>query len=227
MTQPAQIPDPRITWPAEHAPASAMVFAQNIIDVAASPEMIWSQLVDCMAWPQWYKHCSDVSMLGGESRLNVKSRFRFISMHKRRLIDGCLPPLVRLRLKTPLCRVREEILIRNSSPVLKVRHLLLESHVFAPLLPWTSPPWATDCLTMTSCNLESRGTVFKGNSKGKEWCNRLTRGWRLPGLEQIWSASAYSSSTLIRGNFASSGLGSSWRISHFAFWSPCWASPES
>ena len=54
-----------------------MVFAQNIVDVAASPETVWSQLVDCVAWPQWYKHCSDVAMLRGGSRLNPESKFRF------------------------------------------------------------------------------------------------------------------------------------------------------
>ena len=77
MTKAAQTPDPRITWPAEHAPASAMVFAQNIVDVAATPEMVWSQLVDCVAWPQWYKHCSDVSVLRGPPRLSADSKFRF------------------------------------------------------------------------------------------------------------------------------------------------------
>jgi len=77
LTKPTQTPDPRITWPAEHAPASAMVFAQNIVDIAASPETVWSQIVDCVAWPQWYKHCSDVSMLRGGSRLNSESKFRF------------------------------------------------------------------------------------------------------------------------------------------------------
>ena len=73
------MPDSRITWPAEHAPASAMVFAQNTGDIEgrASPETVWSQLVDCVAWPQWYKHCSDVSTLRGGSRLNPESKFRF------------------------------------------------------------------------------------------------------------------------------------------------------
>ena len=37
VTKLAQTPDPRITWPTEQAPASAMVFAQNVIDVAATP----------------------------------------------------------------------------------------------------------------------------------------------------------------------------------------------
>jgi hypothetical protein len=49
-----------------------MVFAQNIVDIATSPETVWSQLVDCVAWPQWYKHCSDVSVLREGSRLKVR-----------------------------------------------------------------------------------------------------------------------------------------------------------
>ena len=77
MTKLSQTPDPRITWPTEHAPASAMVFAQNVVDVAATPETVWSQLVDCVAWPQWYKHCSDVSILRGGSLLSANSKFRF------------------------------------------------------------------------------------------------------------------------------------------------------
>jgi hypothetical protein len=55
MTKISQTPDARITWPAEHAPASAMVFAQNVVDIVATPQAVWSQLIDCVAWPQWYK----------------------------------------------------------------------------------------------------------------------------------------------------------------------------
>ena len=72
-----QIPDPRIPWPAEHAPEVARVFAQNIVDIAGSPEAVWSQLIDCVAWPQWYKHCSDVSVLRGGPCLGADSQFRF------------------------------------------------------------------------------------------------------------------------------------------------------
>ncbi|MGO9434404.1 MAG: SRPBCC domain-containing protein [Terracidiphilus sp.] len=72
-----RIPDSHIPWPAEHAPATARVFAQNIVDVAASPQAVWSQLIDCVAWPQWYKHCSDVSILRGGRCLSSDSKFRF------------------------------------------------------------------------------------------------------------------------------------------------------
>ena len=72
-----QIPEPRIEWPAKHVPSSAMVFAQNIVDIAATPEAVFSQLVDCLTWPSWYKHCSEVSILRGGSRLSSGSKFRF------------------------------------------------------------------------------------------------------------------------------------------------------
>jgi hypothetical protein len=54
-----------------------MVFAQNVVDIAAAPETVWSQLVDCVAWPQWYEDCSDVSILGGGSLISANSKFRF------------------------------------------------------------------------------------------------------------------------------------------------------
>ena len=77
MTQTAQIPDSRIIWPPEHSPASSLVFAQNTIEIAATPDTIWTLLIDCIDWPLWYKHCSDVSVLRGGPLLSAKSKFRF------------------------------------------------------------------------------------------------------------------------------------------------------
>ena len=48
MRQRVQAADSRIIWPPEHSPASSMVFAQNTIEIAASPERVWSQLIDCV-----------------------------------------------------------------------------------------------------------------------------------------------------------------------------------
>ena len=73
----AQIPDTRITWPPQHAPASSRVFAQNTIDIAAPPDIVWSLLIDCVAWPAWYKHCTDVSVLAGGPQLSAGGQFRF------------------------------------------------------------------------------------------------------------------------------------------------------
>ncbi len=68
MTQSVQIPDSRIIWPPECAPASSMVFAQNTIEIAATPETVWSLLIDCVKWPSWYEHCADVSVLARVAR---------------------------------------------------------------------------------------------------------------------------------------------------------------
>ena len=77
MLDSSQSPDPEIPWPPNHPPASAIVFAHNSVDVRASPQRVWSVLIDCTAWPRWYKNCSDVSILEGGSQLEAGSRFRF------------------------------------------------------------------------------------------------------------------------------------------------------
>ena len=70
-------PDERIIWPPGHSPASAVVFAHNSVEIRASPEKVWSLLIDCLAWPRWYKHCSDVSLIKGGPVLQAGAVFRF------------------------------------------------------------------------------------------------------------------------------------------------------
>ncbi len=77
MPEHPQLPDGRIAWPREHEPSSALVFAQNTIDVAASAQTAWSLLINCVRWPRWYKHCTDVSILRGGPSLSAGSQFRF------------------------------------------------------------------------------------------------------------------------------------------------------
>jgi hypothetical protein len=77
MTRHAQIPDSRITWPPGHSPSSSIVLAQNTIEIAATPEKVWAPLIDCVSWPFWYKHCTDVSVLRGGPVLSAKGKFRF------------------------------------------------------------------------------------------------------------------------------------------------------
>ncbi len=77
MLNTAQTRDPEIPWPPTHSPASAVVFAHNEVEIAASPQKVWSLLIDCVAWPGWYKKCSDVSMLKGGPMLGAGSKFRF------------------------------------------------------------------------------------------------------------------------------------------------------
>ena len=71
------VAEPRITWPSAHSPSSAVVFAQNTIEIKAPAKKVWSLLIDCVQWPSWYKHCSDVSVLSGGPVLSTNSKFRF------------------------------------------------------------------------------------------------------------------------------------------------------
>lgn len=75
-----QVPDERINWPENHSPKSAVVFAHNSIEIAASPEKVWSLLIDCVRWPIWYKHCTNVTILQGGPLLGPASQFRFKTM---------------------------------------------------------------------------------------------------------------------------------------------------
>ena len=77
MLDGAQSPDPDIVWPRNHSPASAAVFAHNNVEIDAPSQKVWALLIDCVAWPRWYKRCSDVSILKGGPRLEAGSRFRF------------------------------------------------------------------------------------------------------------------------------------------------------
>ena len=72
-----QTPEPRIAWPPGHSPASAAIFAHNFVEIAASEQKVWALLIDCVQWPRWYKHCSDVSVLRGGPLLSVNGMFRF------------------------------------------------------------------------------------------------------------------------------------------------------
>lgn len=88
-----QIPCASIVWPVGNTPAASRVFAQNVIDVMAPPEVVWSLLIDCVQWPQWYRHCSEVSILRGGPLLGADSKFRFktLNLHFEPEVTACVP----------------------------------------------------------------------------------------------------------------------------------------
>jgi len=81
MTAIKQVPDAAMIWPSGNSPAESGVFAQNVIEVRAKPETVWSLLVDCAKWPRWYRHCADVSILRDGSTLREHSKFRFKTLN--------------------------------------------------------------------------------------------------------------------------------------------------
>ena len=64
-----------IKWPAGMAPSRSPIHFTNELEVAASPETIWSLLVDPKAWPGFYPGVKHVQLLGGHEPLRLGTRF--------------------------------------------------------------------------------------------------------------------------------------------------------
>jgi uncharacterized protein YndB with AHSA1/START domain len=64
-----------IKWPEEMAPSRSPIHFTNEREVAASPETIWSLLVDLKAWPSFYPKIEYVRLLGGGESLQLGTRF--------------------------------------------------------------------------------------------------------------------------------------------------------
>jgi hypothetical protein len=64
-----------IKWPADMAPSRSPIHFTNELEVAASPETIWSLLVDPKAWPSFYPGVDHVQLLGGHQSLRLGTQF--------------------------------------------------------------------------------------------------------------------------------------------------------
>lgn len=64
-----------IKWPAEMTPSRSPIHFTNELEVAASPETIWSLLVDPAAWPSFYPGVEHVQLLDGRTSLRLGTRF--------------------------------------------------------------------------------------------------------------------------------------------------------
>ena len=64
-----------IKWPEELAPSRSPIHFTNELEVTASPETIWSLLVDTKAWPSFYPGVENVQLLDGRESLGLGTRF--------------------------------------------------------------------------------------------------------------------------------------------------------
>ena len=64
-----------IRWPEDMAPSHCPIHFTNELEVAASPETIWSLLVDPKAWPSFYPGVEHVQLLDGHGSLRLGTRF--------------------------------------------------------------------------------------------------------------------------------------------------------
>lgn len=64
-----------VKWPAEMTPSRSPIHFTNELEVAASPETIWSLLVDPRSWPSFYPGVQHVQLLDGYEALRLGTRF--------------------------------------------------------------------------------------------------------------------------------------------------------
>jgi uncharacterized protein YndB with AHSA1/START domain len=65
-----------IKWPEDMKPSRSPIHFTNELEVAASPETIWSLLVDPEAWPSFYPNVSEVPvLLDGRQSMILGTRF--------------------------------------------------------------------------------------------------------------------------------------------------------
>jgi uncharacterized protein YndB with AHSA1/START domain len=64
-----------IKWPEDMAPSRSPIHFTNELEVAATPAMIWSLLIDPEAWPSFYPGVEHVELLDGHRSLRLGTRF--------------------------------------------------------------------------------------------------------------------------------------------------------
>ena len=64
-----------VHWPEEMKPSRCPIHFTNELEVAASPDTIWSLLTDPEAWPSFYPGVTRVQLLGGHTSLRLGTRF--------------------------------------------------------------------------------------------------------------------------------------------------------
>jgi uncharacterized protein YndB with AHSA1/START domain len=56
-----------ITWPEGFHPKESKFYVENEIEINASPEIVWSILIEAESWPNWYGGAKDVKVTGKNS----------------------------------------------------------------------------------------------------------------------------------------------------------------
>ncbi|WP_335981174.1 SRPBCC domain-containing protein [Streptomyces sp. CA2R106] len=64
-----------INWPQAMTPSRSPIHFTNELEVEASPETVWSLLVDPRTWPSFYPGVGEVRLLDGHDALRLGTRF--------------------------------------------------------------------------------------------------------------------------------------------------------
>lgn len=70
-----------INWPEAYRPEDSTFFVHNEIEIAASAETVWNELIAADSWPSWYRGATDLSVeQGNEGRLTSDASIRWRTM---------------------------------------------------------------------------------------------------------------------------------------------------
>lgn len=70
-----------INWPEVYKPEKANFFVHNEIDISASPENVWTILIQAETWPNWYKGAKNVQVINNDDKkLSTKTSFSWKTM---------------------------------------------------------------------------------------------------------------------------------------------------
>ncbi|MBW4685494.1 MAG: SRPBCC family protein [Komarekiella atlantica HA4396-MV6] len=64
-----------IRWPAEYDPSRCLVYVVNSLDIAASPAIVWEQLIAATDWSSWNPNLSNVYIKDGSRNLSQNAEF--------------------------------------------------------------------------------------------------------------------------------------------------------
>lgn len=70
-----------IEWPENYEPSKSKFYVENEIEINASPEIVWTILIDALKWESWYEGATDVSFINkADIVLNANSVFKWKTM---------------------------------------------------------------------------------------------------------------------------------------------------
>jgi hypothetical protein len=70
-----------IDWPENYEPNKSKFYVENEIEINASPEIVWTILIDALKWESWYEGAKNVSFSSpSETVIDANSIFNWETM---------------------------------------------------------------------------------------------------------------------------------------------------
>jgi uncharacterized protein YndB with AHSA1/START domain len=74
----------KINWPADYEPSKSKFYVHNEIEISASPNKVWTVLIDALQWESWYVGAKNVSFSNpSDSVLHAYAVFNWETMGLR------------------------------------------------------------------------------------------------------------------------------------------------